>query len=71
MSKYNYDTTLKELLSDDRAVAIIEENFGKITKNPMVKLFHNRTLRQLEMLADTYKVDKAKVDELKKRIFEL
>ena len=37
----------------------------------MVKLFHNRTLRQLEMLADTYKVDKAKVDELKKRIFEL
>lgn len=71
MSKYNYDTTLKELLSDDRAVAIIEENFGKITQNPMVKLFYNRTLRQLEMLADSYKVDKTKVDELKKRIFEL
>lgn len=71
MSKYNYDTTLKELLSDDRAVVIIEENFGKITKNPMAKMFYNRTLRQLEMLAETYKVDKAKVEELKKRIFEL
>lgn len=71
MGKYNYDTTLKELLTDEKAVEIIEDTFKGITQNSMLKLFYNRTLKQLEMLAATYKVDQETVDKLKKRIFDL
>ncbi len=71
MGKYNYDTTLKELLTDEKAVEIIEDTFNGITQNSMLKLFYNRTLKQLEMLAATYKVDQETVDKLKKRIFDL
>ncbi len=71
MGKYNYDTTLKELLTDEKAVEIIEDTFNGITQNSMLKLFYNRTLKQLELLAATYKVDQETVDKLKKRIFDL
>lgn len=71
MGKFNENSEIKELLEDERAVAIINEYLPGVLNNPMVNMVGGYKLKTAKAYAGMIGMDSKKADEMMDKLFRL
>ena len=67
MKRLDINSTLKELMSDKKARAILEKHFGETLDNPLIKRGYHKTLKEL-YIALPAKISKKTFEQIEKAL---
>lgn len=71
MSRFNEGSTIKEIIEDKEAYAILEKHIPKLLKHPMVKFAYGYTVAKALSYGPMIGLSADKAEEIKTEIFAL